>query len=179
MFVDYYSLLDIEETASAEAIKAAFRKQAIKWHPDRNPGKDTTIQMQRINEAYLILKDIEARQKFDIEYQKFKSDKKKESDTKVQTDPSGESTSEKENTHNYKSNDYSEYSFNDETLKNWMNNARRQSVSLAKQTIEDFKGMVAVGIKEGVKASGQALVSQIVISVIIVIIIAISKSCNQ
>ena len=76
MFVDYYAILEIDETASLEDIKSAFRKQAIMWHPDRNLGRDTTIQMQLINEAYLILKDTEARSRFDFEYQKFKPYKK-------------------------------------------------------------------------------------------------------
>ena len=52
MFKDYYSLLEIDETASQDEIKKAFRGQAVKWHPDRNKGLDTTSQMQAINEAY-------------------------------------------------------------------------------------------------------------------------------
>lgn len=73
MFVDYYSVLEIDEGATLDEIKIAFRKQAIKWHPDRNQGKDTTVKMQLINEAYLILKDTEARDRFDTEYQRFKA----------------------------------------------------------------------------------------------------------
>jgi len=72
MFKDYYKLLDIQQNASDEEIKKAFREQAIEWHPDRNQGTDTTLRMQEINEAYLILKDKEARARYDIEYNKFK-----------------------------------------------------------------------------------------------------------
>ena len=61
MFIDYYELLEIDSSASPVDIKSAFKKQALKWHPDKNPGIDTTEMMQRINEAYLILKDEEAR----------------------------------------------------------------------------------------------------------------------
>ena len=43
MFVDYYAVLEIEITATSEEIKAAFKKQALKWHPDKNQGKDTTF----------------------------------------------------------------------------------------------------------------------------------------
>ena len=75
--------------------------------------------------------------------------------------------------------EYESYTFNDETLKNWMHNARRQSVDLAKQTIKDLKGMVSVGFKEGAKASGEALIGQIVISILIIIILGLSKFCNS
>jgi hypothetical protein len=59
-----------------------------------------------------------------------------------------------------------------------MANAKRQAVELAKQTIEDLKGMTKAGVKEGAKAMGGAFVSQIILSIIILIIIGISKSCN-
>jgi curved DNA-binding protein CbpA len=71
MFKDYYNVLDLTQDASFEEIKKAFREQAIKWHPDRNQGIDTTLRMQEINEAYLILKDKEGRVRYDIEYNKF------------------------------------------------------------------------------------------------------------
>jgi curved DNA-binding protein CbpA len=188
MFIDYYAILEIHETASQEEIKAAFRKQAVKWHPDRNQGQDTTILMQRINEAYLILKDSEARQKFNAEYQRFKAyqevqkraaqentynKQQQEYQKQTYTQKKYESTQQERNT------EYANYTFYDETLKNWMDNARRQSVHLAQQTIKDFKGMVAVGFKEGVKASGNALLTQIVISVVILFIISVTKACNS
>ncbi len=42
MFKNYYAILDISENAGLDDIKKAFRKQCFKWHPDRNPGFDTT-----------------------------------------------------------------------------------------------------------------------------------------
>ena len=42
MFIDYYALLEVDFNATSEEIKIAFKKQALKWHPDRNLGKDTT-----------------------------------------------------------------------------------------------------------------------------------------
>jgi len=71
MFIDYYELFEIEQDASIAEIKSAFRKKAIFWHPDRNASKDTTQKMQLINEAYLILNDLEARKRYDIEYIRF------------------------------------------------------------------------------------------------------------
>ena len=181
MFIDYYAILEIDENVSQDEIKAAFRKQAIKWHPDRNHGKDTTVQMQRINEAYLILKDPEARQKFNAEYQRFKAYKQQQESKAKKEYHHQQTSSEKENTRSSqeKKAEYTDYAFNDETLKNWMNSARKQSVDLAKQTIKDFKGMVAVGFKEGVKASGSALIGQVVIGIIVLIIFSLSKSCNS
>ena len=71
MFKDYYAILELSQNADLNQIKAAFKKQALKWHPDRNIGVDTTSIMQTIVEAHLILKDQEARIKYDEEYRKF------------------------------------------------------------------------------------------------------------
>ncbi len=161
MFIDYYEILDITVTASLEEIKIAFRTQAIKWHPDRNPNIDTTERMQLINEAYLILKDPEARLKYDVEYLKFKEFTKTK---KVSKDNSDEQDIN------------SNYQFFDDVLKKWIINARKQSVNLAKQTIEDFKGMAKVGIKEGYKASKEVFLFYLFLSVIIFIV---TKSCNH
>jgi curved DNA-binding protein CbpA len=71
MFIDYYKVLEIEQSASHSEIKVSFKKQAIQWHPDKNPNIDVNEKMQLINEAYLILKDEEARNHYDIEHKKF------------------------------------------------------------------------------------------------------------
>ena len=185
MFIDYYAILEIDENATQEEIKAAFRKQAIKWHPDRNVGRDTTIQMQRINEAYLILKDDEAKEKFDVEYQRFKAFKKqqdfqeKKHSYHQQDHQQSQSRQEETDKQESEKTEYTNYEFFDDTLKNWMNNARKQSVSLATQTIRDFKGMVAIGLKEGAKASGNALIGQIIISLVIFIFLGLAKACHS
>jgi molecular chaperone DnaJ len=62
----YYEALSIERTASDGDIKAAFRKQAMACHPDRNPGdKDAEHRFKEINEAYEILKDPDKRAAYD------------------------------------------------------------------------------------------------------------------
>jgi len=143
MFVDYYSLLGVNPDANASEIQRAFKEQALKWHPDRNIGKDTTERMQQLNEARLILLDTDARERYNKQYEKFRSYQKQE-----------RSHTEFETKANRKTKDHSEKEFevDDEILNKWMNNARRQSVDLAKQTIKDLKGMIAVGSKEAVKA---------------------------
>jgi len=52
---DAYSILGILITATLDEIKSAFRKMAMKWHPDKNPGVDTTEKMQKIIAAYTFL----------------------------------------------------------------------------------------------------------------------------
>ena len=62
----YYETLSIERTASDGDIKVAFRKQAMQWHPDRNPGdKDAEHRFKELNEAYEVLKDPDKRAAYD------------------------------------------------------------------------------------------------------------------
>ncbi len=70
MLKDYYSILGISFNASDEEIKRAYRALSKRWHPDMNPGLDTTVIMQDINEAYFILRDSAIRVKYDAEYVK-------------------------------------------------------------------------------------------------------------
>lgn len=135
VFKDYYQILEIEQSATIIEIKSAFKKQAIKWHPDKNIGMDTTLKMQDINEAYLMLKDIEARKRYDLEYRSFKTFTAKKESTFNQKETNKESY----RTENQKQTESQpEYEFDDEILKNWMRNARKQAVDLAIQTIKEM-----------------------------------------
>jgi len=63
---DYYKLLGVDKNASQEVIKKAYRKLALKYHPDRNPGdKKAEEQFKLINEAYAVLSDKEKRRQYD------------------------------------------------------------------------------------------------------------------
>ena len=58
----YYEVLEVERSANDGELKTAFRKLAMKWHPDRNPGdKDCEHRFKEINEAYEVLKDADKR----------------------------------------------------------------------------------------------------------------------
>ncbi len=64
--MDYYKILGINRNATAEEIKKAFRKLAVKYHPDKNPGdKKAEERFKEINEAYDVLSNDEKRKKYD------------------------------------------------------------------------------------------------------------------
>ena len=54
---DYYKILQVDPSADPEVITAAYRRLAVKYHPDTNPAPDALPRMQKINEAYAILSD--------------------------------------------------------------------------------------------------------------------------
>ena len=63
---DYYEVLGLQKGASAEDIKKAYRKAAMKYHPDRNPGdKEAEEKFKEVGEAYEVLSDDEKRARYD------------------------------------------------------------------------------------------------------------------
>jgi molecular chaperone DnaJ len=64
---DYYEVLGVARTAAVEEIKAAYRKAALKWHPDRNPENkaEAEVKFRESTEAYSILSDQQKRQIYD------------------------------------------------------------------------------------------------------------------
>jgi|Transcript_16418 molecular chaperone DnaJ len=63
---DFYRILGVSRNADTKEIKAAFRKMARQYHPDANPGKDTTEQFQEVNRAYEVLKNPDLKKKYDM-----------------------------------------------------------------------------------------------------------------
>jgi len=65
-FKDYYAILGVNKSASADDIKRAFRQLARKYHPDVNPGnQEAESKFKELNEAYEVLSDPDKRQKYD------------------------------------------------------------------------------------------------------------------
>lgn len=63
---DYYEVLGLQKGASEDEIKKAFRKMAMKYHPDRNPGdKEAEEKFKEVNEAYGVLSDPDKKDKYD------------------------------------------------------------------------------------------------------------------
>ena len=63
---DYYEVLGVDKNASAEDIKKAYRKSAMKYHPDRNPGdKEAEEKFKEVGEAYEVLSDDDKRARYD------------------------------------------------------------------------------------------------------------------
>eukprot|EP00977_Amphora_coffeiformis_P018348 scaffold6420_cov168-Amphora_coffeaeformis.AAC.26 len=63
---DFYAILGVSRSADAKEIKSAYRKMAKQYHPDANPGKDTTEKFQEINRAYEVLTDPDLKRKYDM-----------------------------------------------------------------------------------------------------------------
>jgi len=178
MFKDYYKLLEVSQNATDEEIKKAFREQAIKWHPDRNQGTDTTLRMQEINEAYLILKDKEARYRYDIEYNKFKQyqEQKRQSQKEQEKSEKQESQQQEQkkqqSRHEY---EYRDYKVEDDILAKWMENAKKQAVELAIQTMKDFKGVTKAAANGCINGIIQLVIWVVVINLIFLLV----KACNN
>jgi len=64
---DFYEVLGVTKTAQVEEIKSAYRKAALKWHPDRNPEnkEEAELRFRECTEAYSVLSDPQKRQIYD------------------------------------------------------------------------------------------------------------------
>ena len=63
---DYYEILEVTKTATVEEIKKAYRKKAIQYHPDKNPGdKEAEEKFKEAAEAYDVLSNPEKRSRYD------------------------------------------------------------------------------------------------------------------
>lgn len=152
MFKDYYLILNISTTASKEEIKKAFRKEVQIWHPDKNLNRDTTKEFLNITEAYIILNDDEAREKYNVEYHLYLKNLDR-NDGKSPNDMS-----------------YFDYIFTDKVLLSWIFNARTQANTIILEIKEDLKGVThsaTQGLKLGIK---QMLIWFILINILALIL---------
>jgi len=150
--IDYYGILNIKPTASKKEIKVAFRKEALKWHPDRNSSPDATTRMQLINEAYLILKDDEARERYDKQYYKFQE------------------TNQERYNNSQAENQWHHYASNDDILNGWIKKAKRQAKEMVMMSIEDLVGMSKVATNAAWEKTKYAILIVIVANILFVLL---------
>ena len=144
MIPNHYKTLELEPTATKEEIRKAYRRLALKYHPDKNKSPDAHEKFIAINEAYLLLYDKEARIKYDREYQYYFGQKVRSESTSSQQQRQ-EETNEKAKSSNQ---NLSEPHFEDEDLNQWTRNARQQAESFAKMAFDDFSNLILGIVKE-------------------------------
>jgi len=134
MFKDYYRILESQPPLTGKELKIVYRRQCLKWHPDKNQDVDTTDQMQDIIEAYLLLKDDDARERYNRAYFKFRNIQneypKERSTHNGTTTDHGDKVYESEST----------YVPSDDILRKWMENAKLQAMKMKQDVIDEFKG---------------------------------------
>mgnify|MGYP000659094190 CR=1 FL=1 len=181
MFKDYYVILDISNSAILAEIKSAYRTQAKKWHPDKNHGIDTTEKMKEINEAKLILTDDEARIRYDREYLRFKSfqkekEKAKKTEEQKQYENKKQEQEKKTEEKTYQKEaekpkeEYSTYHFDDEILKKWMENARKQAMRNIQEMITEFRDSSLIGFGAFFSNTIKAIIIAFIFFVIVIIL---------
>jgi DnaJ-class molecular chaperone len=136
MIPNYYKILGITSDSKKDEIKKAFRKLALEFHPDKNKRADAHERFISINEAYLILYDDEAREKYDREYFIF-----------FELIKDSKQSSENNETQN-KQNQETNNRFKDEVLNNWVKNAREQADRYAKMAFKEFYKLFKSFFKE-------------------------------
>lgn len=140
MFKDYYKILDISFYATDDDIRNAYKKQAMKWHPDRNPNRDVTSIMQDINEAYNILKNPTSKQRYDKEYIIYINEQSKQQ--------------------------YYEYYVKDEDLKEDINKARKDAADYVKEFMNELKKQTRIAGNAAWNAAKGYVYALIIFSII-------------
>jgi DnaJ-class molecular chaperone len=62
---DHYAKLGVSPIATQDLIKAAYRKKAAQYHPDKNPSPDAAARFREVQEAYEVISDVERRKAYD------------------------------------------------------------------------------------------------------------------
>ena len=164
MLKDYYDILGITEDATIVQIKTAYRTQALKWHPDRNPGVDTSEKMKEINEAYSILSNPESKARYDKEYAAFKSFRTQKTQQETTSDSD-------ENENDYDVNfDNNDYDIKDEELKRDVERARKS----AEEFVREFYAALKKESATAAKGAWEGAKPYLIVAVIMMIIGLIS-----
>ena len=167
MFVDYYKVLGVDVSASAEEIKSAYRSLSKKWHPDLNPNKDVTDIMQKINEAYCILGNPQKRERYNVEYLKYQ-EFCKQTIIKHETNHGSNYDSTESSTSSGR-----EYNVTDENVKNDIEYARKR----AKEYVDEFLKGVKENNRKAIKSGGCTFLTYIIIGCLMSLITIFFSHC--
>ena len=174
MFKDYYKILEISPDADSATVKAAYRKQALKWHPDRHPNMDVKSIMQDINEAYAILKVPQKRARYDEEYEFFRNSQQSNSSQKDPHSSREQSYNQNYSGQNHKNEYWHEYHYEydvkNEDLKEDIRSAREYASKLVDEFFSELKRnskLAAEGAWEGAKGYIYGLIFLIILGAII------------
>lgn len=174
MFKDYYKILEISPDEDFAAVKAAYRKQALKWHPDKHPNMDVKSIMQDINEAYAILKDSQKRARYDEEYKFFRESQYSNSNPKDTQSSSEQSYKQNYSNQNHNKEYWHEYHYEydvkNEELKEDIRSAREYASKLVDEFFSELKRnskLAVEGAWEGAKDYIYSLIFLIILGLII------------
>lgn len=143
MIQDHYQILGLSPSATKEEIKKAYRKLALEWHPDKNKSPNAHEMFIKINEAYLILYDEQARAKYDKEYDFFFGKYQEKTEQ-----PKGDYTKEEPFTEKTQQKSKHTHAYNDPDLNNWTESAKRQAGKYASMSFEEFGKLLGEVVKE-------------------------------
>lgn len=116
--MNYYEVLGVSKTATAEEIKKAYRNLAFKYHPDRNPDDKKAEEMfKKINAAYDVLGDESKRRQYDSFGQ---TDYSNYTQNQYQNNQYQENQYRRQNSYNYSN-------FDEDTFWQWFSNAQNQA----------------------------------------------------
>ena len=149
MIPNLYNILQVDRYASKEEIKKAYRKLALQWHPDKNKSPKAHDKFIEINEAYLILSDDDARNKYNIEYDLCFAAK-----TEIKEEQIFGEYQSTNNNGSYKQ----KASYKDPDLNNWTSTAKKQAEKYASMSFSDFSKLIGEIIVETGKQGGTAFI---------------------
>lgn len=154
MYKNYYAVLGLTKSASKSEVKSRFRQLAKQWHPDVCKEPNATHKMQEITEAYLILYDDEARNRYDKIYVNLFE--KKET---FRQEYQSQKTSSRKNVHEVQ----------DDTLDKWILKAQKQAIDILQQSFDDVIGISKRGCLYSLYSFGLSTIIYVVVIILAII----------